>query len=219
MRKSLLLSIAILGSMSLFSQNGYWSKTKIGFVIGPKFTSSKLVNTDAMTSYKYADKGSLNFGAHMITRVNSTISINYGITSTWNSIERKDKCETCDIAVSKTTNLKYRYISVPLQMQVYFQNDRLDIFGIAGVNYNYLTKSYGNYTSSTGSTYDIISMKNESASSLFGLEVGAGVDYNLSYRASVRMNVTYQHYLNAYSTMPEANIGSFSVQPGIFYQF
>jgi opacity protein-like surface antigen len=219
MRKFLFVGISLLMATCLTAQNDYWSKTKIGFVIGPKFNTGKLVNGEQNTSYNFSEKGSFNFGAHMITKINKTLAINYGVTATWNSLERKDKCETCDIAVAQTNHLKYRYITVPLQMQFYFQNDRLDIFGIAGVNYNLLTKSFGDYASASGTKYDLISLKEQSASSLFGFEIGAGLDYNLSYRASLRMNVTYQHYLNNFSTAPEASISALSFQPGIFYQF
>lgn len=219
MLKHILAGSALLIASALIGQTGYWDKTKIGFVFGPKFNTSKIINGSVNTTYTFTEKGSLNFGANMITKLNKTIALNYGITATWNAIERKDKCETCDIPVAQTSNLKYRYITVPVQLQVYFQNDRLDIFGIAGVNYNFLTRSFGDYASAAGTSYELINLKENTSKSLYGLEVGAGIDYNLSYRASVRLNITYQHYLNSFSTTPEAKMSAISVSPGIFYQF
>ncbi len=219
MTKSLLAVTILLLSSSIFAQKGYWDKSKIGFVIGPKFNSSEVINGAQSTSYTYGEKGSFNFGANMITKLNDIIALNYGITATWNSMERKDKCETCDSPVALTSNLKYRYITIPLQAQVYFQNDRLDIFGIAGFNYNFLTRSFGDYASAAGSSYELINLKENTSKSLYGLEVGAGIDYNLSYRGSFRLNVTYQHYLNSFSTTPEAKMSAISITPGIFYQF
>ena len=219
MLKSLLAVAILLLSSSIIAQSGYWDNSKIGFVIGPKFNNSEVTDGALNTSYTFADKGSFNFGANMITKLNNRVAINYGITATWNSLERKDKCETCDIPVAQTSNLKYRYITVPLQLQVYFQNDRLDIFGIAGFNYNFLTRSFGDYASASGTSYELISLQESSAKSMYGLEVGVGIDYNLSYRGSIRLNVTYQHYLNSFSTTPVAQISAISVSPGIFYQF
>ncbi len=201
------------------AQSNYWSKSKIGFVIGPKLTNSTIISGASNTSYTFADKGSFNFGANMITKFNDRVALNYGIVANWNSIERKDKCETCDIPVAQTSNLKYKYLSIPLQLQVYFQNDRLDIFGIAGFNYNLLTRSHGNYASASGTQYELISLNESTAKSLYGVEVGAGIDYNLTYRGSLRLNVTYQHFLNSYSTIPEVKMSAISIQPGIFYQF
>jgi opacity protein-like surface antigen len=219
MLKSLLVGTIILLSSSLIAQSGYWDKSKIGFVIGPKFNNSQVINGTQNTSYTFAEKGSFNFGANMITKLNDRIALNYGLTATWNSLERKDKCETCDIPVAQTSNLKYRYITIPLQLQVYFQNDRLDIFGIAGFNYNFLTRSFGDYASASGTSYELINLKENTSKSLYGLELGAGIDYNLSYRGSIRLNVTYQHYLNSFSTSPEATMSAISITPGIFYQF
>jgi opacity protein-like surface antigen len=219
MLKSLLAGTVLLLSSSLIAQSGYWDKSKIGLVIGPKFNNSTVINGAANTSYTFEEKGSFNFGANMVTKLNNRIAINYGVTATWNALERKDKCETCDVAVAQTSNLKYRYITVPVQLQVYFQNDRLDIFGIAGFNYNHLTKSFGDYASASGTTYELINLKENTAKSLYGLEVGAGIDYNISFRGSVRLNVTYQHYLNSFSTTPEAKMSAISITPGIFYQF
>lgn len=219
MTKSLLAGIILLLSISINGQSGYWEKSKIGFVIGPKFNTSEVTSGSANTAYSFSEKGSFNFGANMITKINKTIALNYGITATWNALERKDKCETCDVAVAQTSNLKYRYITVPMQLQVYFQNDRLDIFGIAGFNYNFLTRSFGDYASASGTTYELINLKENTSKSLFGVEVGAGIDYNLSYRGSVRLNVTYQHYLNSFSTTPVAKMSAISITPGIFYQF
>lgn len=219
MLKSILIGLLILASSSLISQSNYWSKTKIGFVAGPKFNVANVMGETGNTSYTFSDKGSFNTGVNMITKFSDKFALSYGITSTRNQFERKEICTSCDVTVATTSNLKYRYLNIPIQMQVYFQNDKLDIFGIAGVNYNLLTKSHGNYINATGNKFDIISMENETNNNLFGFEIGAGIDYNLSYRGSFRLNVTYQHYLNAFSTDPNASILGLSVQPGIFYQF
>lgn len=219
MLKSILIGFLILASSSLISQSNYWSKTKIGFVAGPKFNVAKVMGETGNTSYSFSEKGSFNVGVNMITKFNDKLALSYGITSMRNHLERKETCTSCDVAVATTSNLKYQYLNIPVQMQVYFQNDKLDIFGIVGVNYNLLTKSHGNYVNANGNKYDIISMSDEANNNLYGFEIGAGIDYNLSYRGSFRLNVTYQHYLNSFSTVPNASILGLSVQPGIFYQF
>ena len=63
-------------------------------------------------------------------------------------------------------------------MQVYFQNDKLDIFGIVGVNYNLLTKSHGNYVNATGNKYDVISLNDEASKNLLGWGILERLDQN-----------------------------------------
>lgn len=215
----MLIGVLILTTSSLFSQSNYWSKTKIGFVAGPKFNVAKVIGETGNTNYTFSEKGSFNIGVNMITKLNDKLALSYGITSLRNHIEREEICTTCDVSVANTSNLKYQYLNIPIQMQVYFQNDKLDIFGIVGVNYNLLTKSHGNYVNATGNKYDVISLNDEASKNLLGFEIGAGIDYNLSYRGSFRLNVTYQHFLNSFSIAPSASILGLSIQPGIFYQF
>jgi len=80
MIKFLLAGSILMLTTSIIGQSGYWDKSKIGFVIGPKFNNSQVLNGVINTTYTFTEKGSLNFGANMVTKFNKTIALNYGIT-------------------------------------------------------------------------------------------------------------------------------------------
>jgi len=209
----------LLSASSLFAQKNYWDKSKIGVIAGPSIHLFQENNASQLMDYKFTNKASTTFGVQMITKVNKKVAIGYGVVSNRIRFDRTDDCPSCTEVAAQSNHFKYNYISIPVNAQYYFQSDRLDIFGIAGINAQLLTKSKGSYTSPNGQDYNLINLSNNTAKSLFGLEIGAGINYNLSYRGSFGLNVMYQRNLNDFNTTPSITLSSITIQPGLYYQF
>ncbi|MFT7158207.1 MAG: opacity protein-like surface antigen [Parvicella sp.] len=201
-----------------YGQNGFQDKTKIGFIVGPSLNTLKTTEMNESYDYSYSDKGSFGFGVQMITKFSDQLSFEYGVISNRINTERIDNCTDCTENVSRTNSFSFKYITIPIHAQYYFQNDRLDIFGIGGISANILANSKGSYLTASGKEFDLIDIE-DASKNVFNFEIGAGINYNLTYRGSFGLNVIYQKGINSISSAPSTSFSGISIQPGLFYQF
>ena len=219
MSKNIICILFITLGLGMKAQESFGDKTKLGFIIGGQVNSLQSINMAGSDfNYTYQDKGAINVGIKFETKANEKLSIGYGISILNSNIERLDNCPNCTENVNRTNSFNTRHIILPLDVRYFFQQDRIDLFGIAGFTSMLLTKQSGSYVNSYGNTYEIIDIPGITSFN-FGFNVGAGVNYNISYRGSIGLDLTYYHGLNPLFKDPNTKLSGVSINPGIYYQF
>ncbi len=217
--KQKLTYLFLLLTTTTFSQSDFWDHLKVGAVIAPEMNQVQNTTPVSGTSYGYESVMNYTYGAQFLYKFDDKVELGVGLNGANKSFVRTDVCTTCDVEISTSNHFVIRYLELPLSVQYYLQNDRLDIFAIGGIQTGLLTNNSAFRTDMYGNEYNYIQSTTDFTKLQLGVQVGAGINYNLTYRGSVGLNVVYKNYLGNFSSTPSTKMSGLSIQPGIFYQF
>lgn len=214
--KKIIITLFLTGcTLFATSQSDFWSKFKAGATFGNNQTVLKVgSNTDESVT----NSNGLSIGAQFLYKVSDLLTIESGILRTNFKFETSTVYQTVDNVFRNRKNVSLTYLNIPLQARWYFRNDRLDIFAITGLNNMILTKDIQKNTDFLGMEYTYETTDYNPKRFTTGVSLGAGINYNLSYRASFGLSAVYTVWSkNMVSNM--SSVGSLAVLPTIYYQF
>ena len=197
------------------SQSDFWSKFKAGATFGNNQT---VLKTNTSTDESVTNSNGLSIGAQFLYKVSDLVTIESGILRTNFKFETSTVYQTADQVFRNRKNIALTYLNIPLQARWFLKNDRLDIFAITGINNMILTRDIQKNIDFLGNEYTFETTDYNPKRITTGISLGAGINYNLSYRASFGLSATYTVWSkNMISNM--SSVGSLAILPTIYYQF
>ncbi|MBL4704460.1 MAG: PorT family protein [Flavobacteriales bacterium] len=125
--------------------------------------------------------------------------------------------ETClECEATRTIQYTLRYFQLPIYWKYYVSDSKLDVYFTAGTNF--AINLFSNQTIFfNGITNSLI--ETNSTRILVGGRAGAGINYNLNYRYSLGLDLTYTMFLNRIVSNPDVKSRGLSITPSLLYKF
>lgn len=215
MKKIITAFLFTASTLLATSQSDFWSNFKAGATFGNNQTLLKPVSGSDET---VSNSNGLSIGAQFLYKITDLLTIESGILRTNFKFETSTVYQTVDNVFRNRKNVSLTYLNIPLQARWFIKNDRLDIFAITGLNTMILTKDIQKNIDFLGYEYTFETTDYNPKRFTTGLSLGAGINYNLSYRASFGLSAIYTVWSkNMISNM--SSVGTFTVLPTLYYQF
>lgn len=213
MNIKLIIVTLLIASGTASAQSTFWSKFNAGFSFG----SNQSIIQSSLEE-KSTNNTSFSFGAQFLYKVNDLLTVESGILRTNFNFTTITSLQAGESTFKNQKHVHLTYLNIPLQARWYIQNDRLDIFAISGINNLILTNDYQINLDNSGIEYRYEDVDYTSKKLSTGLTVGAGINYNLTYRASFGLSGMYTLWSN--KTIKDIkSMRSLSILPTIYYQF
>jgi opacity protein-like surface antigen len=213
----ILILLFIFSISSLFAGTPDSLKTRkwaIGLTYSPDYCYrvSYIKNGDVPTT-SITEKGKLGFtaGANILYRLLDRVGIEFGLlystkgqkiatpSVSWQTPGSNNSQSTYVTSPEKLTTYTYKYLEIPLKINVYLINKRLKVYPSIGCSANIFMgkKTHTHYKSDEG-------LKNETSNAFesknipsaeFGLLVGLGLSYNINKKIFVKLEPSYRTFV------------------------
>lgn len=197
------------------SQSDFWTNFKAGATFG---NNQSILKPEPGSDETVNNANGLSIGAQFLYKISELLTIESGVLRTNFNFETSTVYQTADKVFRNRKEVALTYLNIPLQTRWFIKNDRLDIFAITGLNNMILTKDIQKTIDYLGYQYTFETTDYNPKRFTTGVSLGAGINYNLSYRASFGLSTTYTIWSkNRISNM--SSVGSLSILPTLYYQF
>ncbi len=218
MIKKLLIVLTILPTLT-FGQGKKITNVTTGLVYSSDIHLLKDISPSS-TSQGYGYKGtySFGFGLDVVLSFSDKFKVSTGLFYSKKKFERTDYCYTCDVDYTPVSDFVASYYTIPINAWYYFTDKRLDIFAIAGIN-NSFSSSVKEFRTAYSGKIDEFNSKDDFKKYLFGLNVGFGLNYNLTYRLSAGLNSIFTFIPSQFGVAPELKLNTLGIQTVLYYRF
>lgn len=218
MIKKILIALAIVPTLT-FAQNKKITNVTTGLVYSSDFHFLKDMSPSS-TSEGFGYKSTYSFGGGLdiVLAFGEKFRISTGFFYNTKRFERTDYCYVCDVDYTPVSDFKANFYTIPVNAWYYFTDKRLDVFAIAGFN-NSFAKSLREFRTSYSGNIDEFNSKDDFKKYLFGLNVGFGLNYNLTYRLSAGLNTIFTFYPGNFGLTPELKLNTLGIQTVLYYRF
>lgn len=120
------------------------------------------------------------------------IELKTGFGYSSKNLTREEECLICGNDIVEESKIKTNFLEIPLLVNLYIYNSRLDVYGIVGLRNSFLVGAKNIHTANiNGGSSSTFNVKDKFSSYLLGIQAGAGINYNLTYSLSLSGELLY----------------------------
>lgn len=219
MIKKLLIALAIVPTLTFAQETQKITNVTTGLVYSSDFHFLKDVSpTSSSEGFGYKSQYSFGYGLDIVLAFGEKFRISTGLFYNSKRFERTDYCYVCDVDYTPVSEFKANFFTIPVNAWYYFTDKRFDVFAIAGIN-NSFAKALREFRTTYSGEVDEFNSKDDFKKYVLGLNVGLGLNYNLTYRLSAGLNSIFTFNPSKFGLSPELNLNTLAVQTVLYYRF
>lgn len=218
MIKKLLIALAIVPTLT-FAQNKKITNVTTGLVYSSDFHFLKDVSPSSSSEgFGYKSQYSFGYGLDIVLAFGEKFRVSTGLFYNSKRFERTDYCYVCDVDYTPVSDFNANFFTIPVNAWYYFTDKRLDVFAIAGFN-NSISMKVREFRTTYSGKIDEFNSKDDFKKYQFGLNVGLGLNYNLTYRLSAGLNSIFTFNPGNFGVSPNLKLNSLGIQTVLYYKF